>query len=219
MSGLSRQTNFPIKSIKVSAYSVPTDFPEADGTVAWDSTTLALVEPSAGGKTGLGFGYSDTATARFINDVLLPILIGKDALAINELWLVMVRAVRNHGRPGVASMAISAVDNALWDLKARLLDLPLATLLGPVRAAIPVYGSGGFTSYPDTRLRDQLAGWVCGCASIPAVNLEYFHDHARIEQMLFDGALTPVAGVLYPDLNRPGFGLEFKRTDAASYAI
>ena len=74
----------------------------------------------------------------------------------------MARAVRNLGRPGVAAMAIRAVDVALWDLKARLLGLPLATLLGAVHEQVPIYGSGGFTSYTHERLADQLAGWVRG---------------------------------------------------------
>ena len=68
-------------------------------------------------------------------------------------WEAMVRAIRNAGRPGVVSMAIAAVDIALWDLKARLLDLPLVSLLGSVRDAVPVYGSGGFTSLTDERAR------------------------------------------------------------------
>ena len=72
----------------------------------------------------------------------------------------MIRAVRNIGRPGIAATAISAVDIALWDLKARLLGCPLAGLLGQARPSVPVYGSGGFTSYDARQTRDQLAGWV-----------------------------------------------------------
>jgi L-alanine-DL-glutamate epimerase-like enolase superfamily enzyme len=72
----------------------------------------------------------------------------------------MARAVRNIGRPGVAATAISAVDIALWDLKARLLGCPLAGLLGRWREAVPVYGSGGFTSYTERQMGEQLAGWV-----------------------------------------------------------
>ncbi|MGE5697503.1 MAG: enolase C-terminal domain-like protein, partial [Candidatus Sericytochromatia bacterium] len=67
---------------------------------------------------------------------------------------------RNAGRQGVAGYAISAVDVALWDLKARLLALPLHRLLGAVRADVAVYGSGGFTSYDDRRLAEQLDGWA-----------------------------------------------------------
>jgi L-alanine-DL-glutamate epimerase-like enolase superfamily enzyme len=72
----------------------------------------------------------------------------------------MERRVRNVGATGIASLAISAVDSALWDLKARLLDVPLADLIGRVRAGVPVYGSGGFTSYPLDRLESQLGGWA-----------------------------------------------------------
>ena len=72
----------------------------------------------------------------------------------------MCRSVRNLGRDGIASMAISAIDVALWDLKARLLGQPLLRLLGSVRRCIPVYGSGGFTSYSTPQLQKQLAGWV-----------------------------------------------------------
>jgi L-alanine-DL-glutamate epimerase-like enolase superfamily enzyme len=57
------------------------------------------------------------------------------------------------------------------------------------------------------------------CAVAPVRHVEYFHDHARIEHLLFDGALTPVKGVLQPDLSRPGLGLEFKRADAERYAV
>ncbi|CCF82966.1 enolase C-terminal domain-like protein [Nitrolancea hollandica] len=359
----------PIEQVDVSAYTIPTDFPESDGTLAWDSTTMVLVEITAGGKRGVGFTYADTATARLIKDRLAGIVVGQNAMAIPQLWDAMVHSIRNLGRPGISSMAIAGVDTALWDLKARLLDLPLITLLGANRAAIPVYGSGGFTSYSIAQLQEQLAGWVaegitqvkmkigrdpdadpdrvaaareaigpeaalfvdangaysrtqalamaeaftefdvtwfeepvssddleglrlirdsapagmniaageygydlwyfrrmmdagavdvqqadatrCAgitgfnrvnalcesrmlplsahtapsihahpCCALPqALNLEYFHDHVRIEHMLFDGALTPVNGALYPDLSRPGLGLEFKRSDAAPYAV
>lgn len=358
-----------IEHLAVSAYTIPTDAPEADGTYAWNATTLVLVEASAGGKQGLGFTYADTATARLIQDMLIPLVRGRDALDVPGTWTAMAHAIRNLGRPGICSMAIAAVDNALWDLKARLLDLPLCLLLGRVRASAPVYGSGGFTSYTLPQLQQQLAAWVAQgiprvkmkigshppddlarvaaaraaigaeaqlyvdangaydlkqalaqaqrfaelgvvwfeepvssddleglrlmrthapagmriaageygydlwyfrrmldadavdvlqadatrCAGItgflqvgplvaarhlalsahcaPAMHLhaccavehlwpiEYFHDHARIERMLFDGVVSPEHGELRPDLSRPGMGLEFKRADARDYAV
>jgi L-alanine-DL-glutamate epimerase-like enolase superfamily enzyme len=354
-----------VEAARVDAYTVPTDFPESDGTYAWESTTLVVVRVRAGGETGLGYGYADTATARLIHDKLVPLLTGADALAINARWMDMVGAIRNLGRPGIASMAISAVDTALWDLKARLARVPLAKLLGVSRETIPVYGSGGFTSYPPDRLQRQLSGWVeqgmrrvkmkvgrapdedvlrvgvardaigdaalfvdangaysrkqalrfamefadlgvtwfeepvssddleglrlirdagpdgmdiaageygydqayfrrmleagavdvlqadatrCGgvtgflnaaevcdafglplsshcapglhlhlcCAARRAVHLEYFHDHARIEQLLFAGAVSPREGCLQPS-DAPGLGLELKEKDAECY--
>ncbi len=359
----------PIDNLQASAFRIPTATPESDGTLEWISTTLVLVEIHANHKTGIGFSYADAATARLINDRLANIVAGGDALSVGLCWEAMVAAIRNQGRPGISSMAIAAVDNALWDLKARLLELPLVSLLGQVRTSIPVYGSGGFTSYSIETLQEQLAGWTnqgmtmvkmkvgrapehdvsrvaavreaigpgkslfvdanaaysrkqalamaqafaemdvswfeepvssddleglrlvrdrappgmdisageygydsvyfrrmleagavdvlqadatrcagvtgflqaaalcrafnvplsshCApsmhvhacCAAAPVRHLEYFYDHARIEKMLFDGALEPVNGELTPDLSRPGFGLEFKRADALHYAV
>jgi L-alanine-DL-glutamate epimerase-like enolase superfamily enzyme len=359
----------PIEQVEVSVHTIPTDFPEADGTYSWDSTTLVLVEMTAGGKRGLGYTYADAATGRLIKDMLAPVVHGRNAMDVPECWAAMVHSIRNLGRPGISSMAISAVDVALWDLKACLLDVPLVTLLGAAHDAVPVYGSGGFTSYPMDRLQAQLAGWVAEgipgvkmkigthpaedlnrvraareaigpgaklyvdangaysrkqalaqaeafreygvvwfeepvpaddleglrlirdrapagldiaageygydlwyfrrmleagavdvlqadasrCAGItgflrvgpltesrsmslsahcaPSLHvaaccatqnlrpMEYFHDHVRIEHLLFDGALTPVGGMLHPDRSRPGLGLQSKHPDAATYAV
>lgn len=352
----------------MSAYRIPTDSHESDGTFEWDATTLVLVEAKAADTTGIGFTYADTATARLIQDSLSKVVRGIDAMDIPRAWIAMVQSIRNLGRPGVASMAISGVDNALWDLKARLLDLPLVRLLGAARDALPVYGSGGFTSYTNEQLKKQLGGWVeegiprvkmkigrdpaadvsrvaaaraaigeaelfvdangaysrkqalefahafsefkvtwfeepvssddleglrlirdegppgmdiaageygydetyfrrmldtgavdvlqadatrcagitgflatdalcqaahlplsshcgpsmhvhAGCAAKTMRHAEYFHDHVRIENMLFDGAVSPIKGALHPDLSRPGHGLEFKHVDAEKFAI
>ena len=358
-----------IERLDVSAYVVPTDQPEADGTLRWDKTTLVVVEATAGGVQGLGYTYAETATAVLIEHLLATVVEGRDAMAVQGSWGAMVRAIRNLGRPGIASMAIAAVDIALWDLKARLLGLPLVTLLGAVRESVPVYGSGGFTSYSVDQLQEQLGGWVASgitrvkmkvgthpqrdaervraareavgadaellvdangaysrtqaltfadtfraesrvswfeepvtsddlaglrfirdrapagmdvaageygydlpyfrrmleagavdvlqadasrcagitgflraatlcdasglplsahcapslhvhpcCAAGPVRHLEYFHDHVRIERMLFDGALAPVDGCLRPDLSRPGLGLAVRKADAARFA-
>lgn len=357
----------PIEEMDVAAYTIPTDAPEEDGTSAWDRTTLVVVQADAGGKHGVGYTYAGTATAHLIREKLASVVRGRDALAVPAVWEAMVHSIRNLGRPGICSMAIAAVDACLWDLKARLLDVPLVTLLGAAHEGAPVYGSGGFTSYSTAQLQEQLGGWVSrgisrvkmkigarpdqdldrvraarqaigteaelfvdangaysrkqalafadaftecrvswfeepvsaddlvglrllrdrapagmeiaageygydlcyfrrmleaesvdvlqadatrcagisgflqvgalcqarslelsahcapslhahpACALIPFRHLEYFHDHARIEHMLFDGALTPLKGVLSPDRSRPGLGLEFKRADAERY--
>src|SRR4051812_31205025 len=149
-----------IESVDVNVYRVPSDFPEADGTLEWDATTMVVVKIKAGGKIGLGYSYASKATAELIREVLLSHVIGADALSPTAVWNQMVRAIRNQGRAGICSMAIAAVDTALWDLKAKLLNLPLVSFLGAVRKSIPVYGSGGFTSYPISRLQEQLANWV-----------------------------------------------------------
>src|SRR5690348_9634269 len=149
-----------IERIEAAAFTVPTDGPEADGTLRWDSTTIVVARTSAGGAQGLGYTYSHAAAAKLIETKLAEAVCGCDAMAVAAASAAMIKEVRNLGRPGLASYAISAVDTALWDLKARLLGLPLLTLLGAVRDAIPVYGSGGFTSYSIDRLQRQLGDWV-----------------------------------------------------------
>ncbi|HEX6843368.1 MAG TPA: enolase C-terminal domain-like protein [Stellaceae bacterium] len=357
-----------IENVSARAYVIPTDKPEADGTFAWTSTTLVLVEVSAAGQTGLGYTYAGRNITGLIDGPLGEVVKQQDAMDTGAAWIAMQRRVRNLGRQGLAACAISAVDAALWDLKAKLLGLPLAVLLGRWRDAVPIYGSGGFTTYSDGELRDQLAGWVerDGCAWVkmkigthpaddprrvavargaigdhglfvdgngaftvkqalalaerfareagvlwfeepvssddlaglrllrrrapaameiaageygyeadyfrsmlaagavdvqqadatrcggitgflqvaalcdahhvdlsahcaPALHLhaacavprlrhlEWFHDHVRIEHMLFDGAPTPKQGAIRPDLSRPGLGLAVKRRDAERY--
>ncbi|HEU0209914.1 MAG TPA: enolase C-terminal domain-like protein [Candidatus Udaeobacter sp.] len=150
----------PIENLRVSAYTIPTETPEADGTYEWDSTTIVVVQVEAGGKQGLGYSYADIATAKLIDASLKQVIIGCDAMSPQAAWSAMLTSIRNLGRPGICSMAISAIDTALWDLKARLLDLPLVTLLGQMRESMPMYGSGGFTNYSNQKLGEQLGGWV-----------------------------------------------------------
>ena len=149
-----------IRQVDVSCYTIPTDFPESDGTLQWDSTTMVVVEVAAAEQKGLGYSYANAATGMLIQQQLAKHLIGRDTMDIPGMWIDIVRSVRNLGRPGVASMAISAIDVALWDLKAKQLGISLVDLLGESREAVPVYGSGGFTSYSDDQLAQQLAGWV-----------------------------------------------------------
>ena len=356
----------PLGGLDVSAFTVPTDEPESDGTLRWDSTTMIVVEAHAGGATGLGYAYGDVSVATFVESKLSDVVEGRDALSPPAAWAAMQAAIRNAGRPGVGAMAVSAVDVALWDLRARLLGVCLADALPRFHEGVPVYGSGGFTSYSPQRLREQLEGWVearlsrvkvkvgreperdpdrlalcrkaigdgvelmvdangafapkralreaqryaeyrvayleepvssddraglafvrehgpagmaiaageyewglqqlgelarcvdivqadvtrvggitnllradgvckaaqrrfsahCApaisahacCALETLAHLEYFHDHVRIERMLFDGTLDPEGGCLVPDRSRPGLGLELKRADAEEYA-
>ena len=364
-----RDPQAPLGRISARAYRIPTEQPESDGTLEWDSTTLVVVHAQAAGARGMGFTYADVTAARLIEERLARRLQGLDAFATAACWDEMVRTVRNLGAPGLCSMAISAVDAALWDLKARLLDVPLVSLLGQARRRVPVYGSGGFTSYSVAQLEKQLGDWVAAglrcvkmkigrdpsqdvprvkavrdrlgagpqifvdangaysrklalqqaeslaelgvtwyeepvssddltglallrnrvpagielsageygydsvyfrrmcaagavdvlqadatrckgitgfmraasvadafllplsshcapslhlhaCCAAPRVrHMEYFHDHVRIEHMLFDGAIAPVGGEIEPDLGRPGLGLELKDADARRFAV
>jgi len=163
-----------IDDLSVFAYTVPMEEPESDGTLEWDSTTCVVVEARGGGHTGLGYTYGDVSIATMVESKLASTVQGTDAMRPPQAWQAMQLALRNAGRPGVGAMAISAVDTALWDLKARLLDIPLADALPRCREEVPVYGSGGFTSYTDERLGEQLRTWVE--MDIPRVKMKVGRD-------------------------------------------
>ncbi|MEU8032433.1 enolase C-terminal domain-like protein [Streptomyces sp. NPDC049099] len=149
-----------IDAVDTAVYTVPTDTPEADGTLAWDRTTLVLATVRSGTTTGLGYTYAPAATAHVVRELLAGTVTGLTALDVPRANERMCRAVRNAGLPGLAAQAIAAVDIALWDLKARLLGLPLVSLLGAAHDDVPVYGSGGFTTYDAQRQDRQLRGWA-----------------------------------------------------------
>jgi L-alanine-DL-glutamate epimerase-like enolase superfamily enzyme len=168
-----------VESVTTTTSTIPTDAPEGDGTLTWDSTTVVVVEVSSDGVIGTGWTYGSPACASVVEQVLAPLLIGRGPLDVTGCWSAMVAALRNIGRPGIGGMALSAVDCALWDLKARLLDVPLHRLLGCVHDSVPVYGSGGFTTYDDDQLAEQLSGWVT--ERIPRVKIKIGESWGRAE--------------------------------------
>lgn len=183
MPGRSTRPEATIGTFEVHAYTIPTDAPEADGTLSWNSTTLVVVEIEGGGSRGIGYTYSDGAVVGLILGKLAGSVAGSDAMNPQAAWRTMQGAVRNLGRSGLAQNAISAVDAALWDLKAKLLGLPLVSLLGGWRDEVEIYGSGGFTTYDDATLASQLAGWVEreGCRAVKMkVGSEPARDPARV---------------------------------------
>jgi L-alanine-DL-glutamate epimerase-like enolase superfamily enzyme len=162
-----------VDGVEAKAYTIPTEHPEGDGTLTWDATTWVVVRVGTGDPalpTGLGWTYAPAAAVHVVRDLLAEQVVGRSALDAVATWEAMVRAVRNAGRSGLVMMAVSAVDTALWDLAARLTGLPLHRLLGAVRADAPVYGSGGFTTDPESRLCRQVAGWVDD--GIPRIKLK-----------------------------------------------
>jgi L-alanine-DL-glutamate epimerase-like enolase superfamily enzyme len=167
----------PIHDVRAAAYEIPTDAPESDGTLEWNSTVLVVVEVEAGGRTGLGYTYAHPAAVPVVTGKLAGIVHWRDAFDVRAAWTAMVHEVRNIGATGLVAMAVSAVDAALWDLKARLLDVPMVVAIDAAREVVPVYGSGGFTSYDDERLAEQLAGWVE--EGIPRVKLKTGRDPQR----------------------------------------
>ncbi|HEX9375585.1 MAG TPA: enolase C-terminal domain-like protein [Actinomycetota bacterium] len=167
-----------VERLEVAVHEFPLDEPESDGTLTWDATTMVIVEASADGTTGVGYSYGAAACATVVQEKLRDVAVGSDPMDVGGTWERMVRAIRNLGRPGVVSHAISAVDLALWDLKARLLDVSLAELLGAVREEVPVYGSGGFTSLSNDDMERQLLGWVRD-RGIPRVKIKVGEDWGR----------------------------------------
>lgn len=156
-----------IERVEVTSYRFPTPKTESDGTLAWDATTAVTVEIAAGGLSGLGWTYSGTAAATVVRDKLTSLLLGQSPADTAKLWSSMHGACRNIGTKGLVMQAISAVDIALWDLKARLLQVPLGALLGQFRDRVPLYGSGGFTSSTDAELAADVAAWkAVGCTAM-----------------------------------------------------
>ena len=170
-------TRTAVEKLDVSAHTIPTDEPESDGTLEWDSTTIVVVQAYAGDAVGLGYTYTHEAAAKLIEDKLTEAVRGRDAMDVDGAWHAMSAALRNVGRPGLGFMALSAVDLALWELKARLLEQPLVALLEAPHESVPIYGSGGFCSYSDERLREQLRGWVE--QGIPRVKMKVGRDPDR----------------------------------------
>jgi len=152
--------NIAVEKVDVAAYTIPTDAPEGDGTLRWDSTTLIVCEVHAADEVGLGFTYGNDSTALVAHHLAEKCLLHHEAIDIPSLHASMLAQVRNDGSRGIAAMAISALDIALWDLKAKLLKSSVVDLLGAVHTSVGAYGSGGFTTYNDQQLTDQLSGWI-----------------------------------------------------------
>lgn len=218
-----------IDGIDASSYTIPTDRPESDGTLAWNSTTLVLVEVTAGHRRGLGYTYADRATAELVESKLAPLLVGHDAFAISGAWDTMVRAVRNLGSRGIAAMAISAVAAGEYGYMPVYFQRMLAAgavdvLQADATRCLGITGFLGVAalclarSLPlSAHCAPQLHAHL-GCALPSLRHVEYFHDHVRIENLLFEGTIPPKDGELSPDRSRPGLGIELKREDAQRFA-
>jgi L-alanine-DL-glutamate epimerase-like enolase superfamily enzyme len=205
MAATSTSSDPVVSGLDVSTYTIPTDSPEADGTFAWDATTMVLVRARAGDREGIGWTYAPSSCAQLIAGTLGPAVSGRCAWDTAGAALSMLQTVRNTGRSGLAGYAISAVDCALWDLKARLLDLPLYKLLGAVRGEVAIYGSGGFTTYSRQQLEDQLGGWVHD-QHIPRVKIKIGQDRGAgvprdVERIGQARAVIGDSAELYVDAN------------------
>lgn len=164
-----------VEQVQTTAYTIPTATDEeSDGTFTWDSTSVVVIEVAADGHRGLGYTYADPSVAQVIESKLADIVCGSDAMAPQQLWAQMQVQIRQLGHAGIAAMAVSAVDVALWDLKARLLGVSLADLLPRYRDSVPIYGSGGFCNLSADQLREQVQGWMDD--DIPRVKIKVGRD-------------------------------------------
>ncbi|GAA1953187.1 enolase C-terminal domain-like protein [Nocardioides panacihumi] len=154
------RTEAVVEGLRVTACTFSTDGPEADGTVSWDSTTVVIVEAQSSGCVGTGWTFAPAAVENIVIGLLEPVVQGRDALAPVAAHTAMRVASRNAGTAGLVGMAISAVDIALWDLCARLHYVPVTRLLGGPLSEVEVYGSGGFTTYDQERLDEQVSNWL-----------------------------------------------------------
>jgi L-alanine-DL-glutamate epimerase-like enolase superfamily enzyme len=154
-----RSSDVQIEDVEVIVCEIPTDLPESDGTLQWNQTTIVIVELAAEGQRGLGYTYGHSAIGTLIRDKLAALVRGMNPLDIPACWKVLTTAVRNDGDTGLCRMAVSAVDAALWDLKAKLLDLPLSSSSARYARRRRPMAAGG--SLP-TRSRSCRSSWAAG---------------------------------------------------------
>lgn len=153
-------SQLPIRKAEIQSFAIPTATQEADGTLSWDKTTLIIAHLQAGTKSGLGYTYGHHGIRAMGETLASSCLIGREPFDIPSLHAQMRRKIRNNGNCGMTAMAVSMLDIALWDLKARLLGCSVSRLLGKAIDGTPAYGSGGFCSYSDPQLSKQLGGWA-----------------------------------------------------------
>lgn len=218
IAGTARRTEVRIDGVRARAYKFPTATqPESDGTLEWDSTTMVLAEISGGGETGIGYTYADAGAATLIEGMLGGELAGSDALQTSACSARLWRAIRNNGREGITAMAVSALDVALWDLKGKLLEAPVCVLLGAARSEVPLYGSGGFTSYDLRTLTNHMLHWVDSCG-IPRVKMKVGrqpqYDGERVAAVRRSIGATPK---LFVDANG-AYGVKEALAMAAQFA-
>src|SRR4029077_3714453 len=156
-----------IESISVATARVPLDVVTSFATRTVSARDYGLVKVRAGGVDGIGFCYAGssggTLVTHAVENLLAPILLGRDSLLVEGLWQRMFEETVLHGRAGSVMRAISILDCALWDLNARAARLPLYKYLGAaVERSVPAYASGGYYVAGKTpkKLGQEMAGYV-----------------------------------------------------------
>lgn len=149
-----------IKDVKVHlvSYRVKGGFSDATrkGEVVGYCIVRVILDD---GMEGFGITYHEVggeATKMMIEHDIAPKIIGRDPFETEVLWNEIMGYLRGVGRKGLMLCALSAVDIALWDLKGKIIGLPLYRMFGGTETKIPVYGSGGWTSYDDDELVAEM---------------------------------------------------------------
>jgi L-alanine-DL-glutamate epimerase-like enolase superfamily enzyme len=169
---MSRPTN-PIREIRLSVVQVPIATPVSDAKVATGrqkalaQCTLLVAEVlAADGSTGIGFSYALRTGGRALYahaQEVVELLIGREADDIELLFDEAVWAGASVGRSGVTVQAIAAIDTALWDLRARRLNVPLSRLIGQRASSVPVYNTS--RGYLNATIEEMLEGADASLAS------------------------------------------------------
>ncbi|MDR1589071.1 MAG: mandelate racemase/muconate lactonizing enzyme family protein [Oscillospiraceae bacterium] len=111
------------------------------------------------GAEGYGMTFSDPV-AEYIQKVLKEEVVGKDALACEDIWSAMFTQIRSSGRKGAALLGMSAIDIAIWDIRGKILGQPVYRLLGGTNRMIPAYASVGFLSMPDEEVAEKAVEYT-----------------------------------------------------------
>lgn len=151
--------NHRIKNVKASLLASPVQTGFQDATRKVETVGMCVVQVTTEqGLTGIGVTYHEVggeAIKELIEKYFAPKLIDRDPFQTEAIWEELFHYARGVGRKGLSFCALSAVDIALWDLKGKILDLPLYCLLGGNEKQVPIYASGGWTSHDDDALVEE----------------------------------------------------------------
>ncbi len=153
-----------IQEVRTEWLRLPLERPIADAAHVLQHVDLILVEILAGDQHGfsymLSFDYGPELLKGIIDLELKRHVVGLSAEDIGSVYQKNLSATEYIGNEGVAMWGIAAIDVALWDLLARRAGLPAAVLFGTCSRSVPVYGSGGWLSYSDSQLADEVSSYI-----------------------------------------------------------
>lgn len=152
-----------IRDLTTRVFQIPLTQPWGDQTHSVNHIELVLVALTAdNGRIGTGFSYTMGVGAQAIQALidwdLAPRLRGAEVSPV-VLWPQLWHELHDAGGGGISTLAIGAVDIAMWDLLAMSLGRPLVEMLGQRRPSIPAYGSGINLNWSEAAVATQVEGW------------------------------------------------------------